>query len=214
MNPLTAKKAIEILNRRVKTIAKLFGTHSPEYEIITNFIADFDFYESGGVFKLRNTKANRAEYRRLIPAAKRIQKTHVKVLERKARKQWQQARAEDIDDSENFDDFNDFGDTEITDLATYNKWLSTFETYFESCYELATLEGYSRQPAYDRAEQLYNDKNAYNNTWNYFYNRGEFDDWKNKEETESVERAYAPDNNGELKERTYNSLDNIDIEGL
>ena len=214
MNPLTAKKAIEILNRRVKTIAKLFGTHSPEYEIITNFIADFDFYESGGVFKLRNTKANRAEYRRLIPAAKRIQKTHVKVLERKARKQWQQARAEDIDDSENFDDFNDFGDTEITDLATYNKWLSTFETYFESCYELATLEGYSRQPAYDRAEQLYNDKNAYNNTWNYFYTRGEFDDWKNKEETESVERAYAPDNNGELKERTYNSLDNIDIEGL
>ena len=214
MNPLTAKKAIEIINRRVKTIAKLFGTHSPEYEIITNFIADFDFYESGGVFKLRNTKANRAEYRRLIPAAKRIQKTHVKVLERKARKQWQQARAEDIDDSENFDDFNDFGDTEITDLATYNKWLSTFETYFESCYELATLEGYSRQPAYDRAEQLYNDKNAYNNTWNYFYKRGEFDDWKNKEETESVERAYAPDNNGELKERTYNSLDNIDIEGL
>ena len=214
MNPLTAKKAIEIINRRVKTIAKLFGTHSPEYEIITNFIADFDFYESGGVFKIRNTKANRAEYRRLIPAAKRIQKTHVKVLERKAQKQWQQARAEDIDDSENFDDFDDFGDTEITDLATYNKWLSTFENYFESCYELAVLEGYSRQPAYDRAEQLYNDKNAYNNTWNYFYKRGEFDDWKNKEETESVERAYAPDNNGELKERTYNSLDNIDIEGL
>lgn len=214
MNPLTAKKAIEILNRRVKTIAKLFGTHSPEYEIITNFIADFDFYESGGVFKLRNTKANRAEYRRLIPAAKRIQKTHVKVLERKARKQWQQARAEDIDDSENFDDFNDFGDTEITDLATYNKWLSTFETYFESCYELATLEGYSQQSAYDRAEQLYNDKNDYNTTWNYFYKRGEFDDWKNKEESESVERAYTPDKNGELKERAYTSLDNIDIEGL
>lgn len=213
MNPLTAKKAIQIINRRVKTIAKLFGVHSPEYELITNFIADFDFYESGGVFKLRNTKANRAEYRRLIPAAKRIQKTHVKVLERKARKQWQQARADEIDIDES-EDFEDFGDTEITDLATYNKWLATFDNYFESCYELAVLEGYSRQPAYDRAEQLYNDKNAYNNTWNYFYKRGEFDEWKNKEESESVERAYTPDNNGELKERAYNSLDNIDIEGL
>lgn len=214
MNVMNAKKAIEIINRRVKTIAKLFGTHSPEYEIITNFIADFDFYESGGVFKLRNTKANRSEYRRLIPAAKRIQKTHVKVLERKARKQWQQAQSDEIEESEDIEDFDDFDDTEITDLATYNKWLSTFETYFESCYELATLEGYSQQSAYDRAEQLYNDKNDYNTTWNYFYKRGEFDDWKNKEETESVERAYTPDNNGELKEREYTSLDNIDIEGL
>lgn len=177
-------QAIGVINRRAKTIFKLFGMHSDIYEEFTLEMAEYDFASSAkGVFKLKANKANKAEYRKLIAWAKRIKKIPYSVLKRKADK-----LKEQIKDNEPF--FDDIYDgEEIIDLNTYYKWLDGFRCFFESCYELATMNGYEGKAAYQYAKELYENENEYNKQWNYFYNSGAFDEFKEKEKLYTQEQV-------------------------
>ena len=180
---MTVLQAIGVINRRSKTIAKLFGTHSEIYDIFTTEMADYDFSSTAaGLFKLKANKANKSEYRKLIAWAKRIQKTPYSVLKRQADKLKQSIK----DDEPFFDDIYDA--EEISDLNTYYKWLNTFRDFFESCYELARMNGYEGAGAYHYAKELYDNPNEYNRTWNYFYSAGAFDEFKEKEKLYTKEQ--------------------------
>lgn len=166
-------QAIGVINRRIASTAKLFGTSSYQYESLTSIIDEKTAYRGlymnkNNVLQLSKSKAVQKNYRQLIAAAKQIQKTPIQVLQRQAAKL--------VEEREN-DDFYD--DTLIMDNATYYKWLQQFDTYFESCYTLAKMEGYSESgETYHRAKELYDDANEYNTTWNYFYQTGAFNEFK------------------------------------
>ena len=181
---MTVLQAIGVINRRSKTIAKLFGTHSEIYDVFTTEMADYDFSSTAaGMFKLKANKANKSEYRKLIAWAKRIQKTPYSVLKRQADKLKQS-----IKDSEPF--FDDIYDgEEIADLNVYYKWLNTFRDFFEACYELATMNGYEGSAAYQYAKELYDNENEFNTQWNYFYKSGAFDEFKEKEKEYTQEQV-------------------------
>ena len=81
-------KNIATINRRIKTTAKLFGTHSAEYEDITNrVLGDLEFTMKNGIHQIRNTAANRQSYQFISAQAKKIREMPVQVLQRKAKKQ-------------------------------------------------------------------------------------------------------------------------------
>ena len=166
-------QAIGIINRRIASTAKLFGTSSYQYESLTSIIDEKTAYRGlymnkNNVLQLSKSKAVQKNYRSLVAAAKEIKKTPIQVLQRKARK---------LQEERENDDFYD--DTLIMDNATYYKWLQQFDTYFESCYTLAKMEGYTEgDETYHRAKELYDDANDYNTTWNYFYKTGAFDEFK------------------------------------
>lgn len=176
---MTAKQAIEVINRRAETLSKLFGAHSNEFEQFSTEMAEYDIYtNSKGILQIRNTAENRQNYRQLTAYAKRVQKTHVKVLERKAKKQREEWEKEFQGESTYTQD------DEIADYNIYQEWLKGFDNYFESCYALAVLDGYGGKAAYDYADYLYNDIDAYTTEWNFYYNHGEFDYLKTKYEKE------------------------------
>ena len=86
-------KNIATINRRIKTISKLFGgVHSAEYEDFTARIADtLDIYTNkAGEIQIRNTAENRKRYQYISAAAKKIREMPVQVLQRKAKKQREQ----------------------------------------------------------------------------------------------------------------------------
>ena len=176
-------QAIGVINRRAKTIYKLFGMHSDIYEEFTLKMAEYDFKSTAkGVFKLNANKANKAEYRKLVAWAKQIKKTPYSVLKRQA-----DNLKKSIEENEPF--FDDIYDgEEIADLNTYYKWLDTFSTFFESCYDLARMNGLEGRGAYEYAKELYDNQNEYNKTWNYFYNSGAFDEFKEKEKLYTQEQ--------------------------
>lgn len=166
-------QAIGVINRRIATTAKLFGTSSYQYESLTSIIDEKTAYRGlymnkNNVLQLSKSKSVQKNYRQLVAAAKQIQKTPVQVLQRQAEKLRKERENDDF-----------FDDTLIMDNATYYKWLQMFDTYFESCYSLAKMEGYTEgRETYLRAKELYDDANEYNTTWNYFYKTGAFDEFK------------------------------------
>lgn len=196
---ITAKQAIEIINRRAVTLSNLYGKNSLQYH---GFMVDYSRYEmyenKSGVTVLRNTAENRKAYRQLTAAAKRIQKTPVQVEQRKAANYWKEVQKKYPKD----DNPELYEETDIIDREAWNKWLNTFSNYFESCYELATMNGYHGQEAYDYADYLYNDFNEYCKQWNYFYKSGAFDEYRTKYETEQFEQQYdINDITGEVTEK-------------
>ena len=192
---MTAIQAIKIINRRAKTLLKLFGANSDIYDAFSTVLTEFDFNENArGLFTLKNNALNRAEYRKLTAWAKRIQKTPYAVLKRKADKLKKQIE----DDAAFFDDIG--GDDDIKDLNVYYKWLSTFTDYFESCYELATMNGFQGYGAYEYAKELYDDRGEYVKQWNYFYNAGAFDEYKKNYEQDFIKRVNdIDDETGEMQ---------------
>lgn len=185
---MTAKQAIEVINRRAETLSKLFGAHSNEFEQFSTDMANYDIYTNNkGILQIRNTAENRKSYRQLTAFAKRVQKTNVKVLERKAKKQREEWEREFQGESTYSQD------DMIRDYNVYQEWLKQFDNYFESCYALAVLDGYSGKAAYDYADFLYNDADAYTTEWNFYYDHGEFDSLKAKYEEQQFYRENVID---------------------
>lgn len=167
-------KAIAAINRRAKLILNLYGENSEEYQLFTAKMIPYDIrIDKNGVVQIRDTKANRRNYRKLNAWAKQIKKRPAAVEKRRAEKRnqrYKDAREEIENDSEYGGDF--------LDRPTYEKWLSTFADYFSSCYELASREGYEGADALERADELYWNDEDYTNTWNAFYLEGEFEKYK------------------------------------
>lgn len=181
---MTAKQAIDIINRRAATMQRLLGAHSDEFELFSTDMTNYDIYtNSKGQLQIRNTAENRKDYRRLTAWAKRIQKTPVQVIQRQAAKKQQeyQEYVDSVDESD------------IINYDAYNRWIRDFKDYFESCYDLATRNGYNGKAAYDYADELYNDRESYVSTWNYFYKTGAFDEYKSKYEQQQFAQAYNID---------------------
>lgn len=197
---MTAKQAIEVINRRAETLSKLFGAHSNEFEQFSTDMANYDIYTNNkGILQVRNTAENRKNYRQLAAFAKRVQKTNVKVLERKAKKQREEWEKE-------FEGKSTYSqDDMIRDYNVYQEWLKLFRDYFDSCYTLAVLDGYSGKAAYEYAKFLYNDADAYTTEWNYYYDHGEFDSLKSKYEEEQFyrENVIDPDTGEVIPVNTY-----------
>lgn len=98
-------KNIATINRRIKTISKLFGYHSAEYEAFTTTVTEvFDLYQTAtGIVQIRNNKANRKNYQKLSALAKKVRNMPIQVLQRKAKQQ-----------REKFDDYREItGDYEL-----------------------------------------------------------------------------------------------------
>ena len=98
-------KNIATINRRIKTISKLFGYHSAEYEAFTTTVTEaFDLYQTAtGIVQIRNNKANRKSYQKLSALAKKVRDMPIQVLQRKAKQQ-----------REKFDDYREItGDYEM-----------------------------------------------------------------------------------------------------
>ena len=169
--------AISAINRRAKLIYNLYGEGSEEYQLFTAKMVSYDIrINADGVVQIRDTKANRRNYRKLNAWARQIKKRPAAVEKRNAARRDKQYR-DFVDDME-----TDTGETGgVLDRATYEKWLSTFSDYFASCYDLATREGYEGNDALERADVLYWNEEEYNNVWNNFYSAGAFADFMNAE---------------------------------
>ena len=115
------------INRRLKLVAKLFGTHSDEYEAITNQVFDkLDPYENtSGILLVKNTKENRAQYRTISALARQITSTPVQVLKRKADKQRKE-----------FEDYRETtGDNSLT-FEAYQYWAKELNDLKNEVYQL------------------------------------------------------------------------------
>lgn len=169
--------AISAINRRAKLIYNLYGEGSEEYQLYTAKMVSYDIrINNDGVVQIRDTKANRRNYRKLNAWARQIKKRPAAVEKRNAARRDKQYR-EFTDDME-----TDAGENGgVLDRATYEKWLSTFSDYFASCYDLATREGFEGNDALERADVLYWNDDEYNNVWNNFYSAGAFADFMNAE---------------------------------
>lgn len=184
-------KAIDIINRRADSIKKLFGEYSEEYDLIKAQMSRFDISinEKTGTVHIRNTKQNRTMYRQLNAMARRIKKTPITVVKRKAEKKkaaYEKARREYEDAyTESGEPLNG-----KLDQKTYNNWLATFEDYFASCYDLASMMGYASNEALEVADALYDDKQFYDDTWNQFYMAGAFDEFKDAAQTYDEQAFY------------------------
>ena len=125
----TSKTAANIdkINRRLDTIARLFGIHSDEYEQFTNEVFEniAPHQTTKGVLHIRNTKANRAQYRTISALAKRVDKTPVQVLQRKAQKQ-----------RKDFEDYRETtGDNSLT-FEAYQFWAKEINDLKSEVYQL------------------------------------------------------------------------------
>lgn len=113
---------IATINRRIKTVADLFGLHSAEYEAFTTKVIDnLEMYETKtGVAQIRNIQANRGRYQQIAAAARKIRETPVQVLQRKAKKlkeRFDDYREETGDYEMKFHDYTWFSN-EISDLSS------------------------------------------------------------------------------------------------
>lgn len=143
-------KNIAAINRRIKTISKLFGYHSAEYEAFTTTVTEaFDLYQTAtGIVQIRNNKANRESYQKLSALAKKVRNMPIQVLQRKAKQQ-----------REKFDDYREItGDYEMkfhdytwftnmtTDLAS--------EVYglIDTAYDMGIID--SGEDAYRQARSM------------------------------------------------------------
>lgn len=180
MKKTATARAIDVINRRAKLIYNLYGENSAEYQLFSAKMVSYDIrIDKNGVAQIRNTKANRRDYRKINAWSKQIKKTPAAVERRKAAKRnaRYQAFAEEVEDDTSGTEYGG----EFLDRATYEKWLSTFSDYFASCYALATREGYEGNEAMERADVLYWNEEEYADVWNAFYSAGAFADFMNAE---------------------------------
>lgn len=115
-------KNIATINRRIKTVANLFGLHSAEYEAFTTQVIDnLEMYETKtGIAQIRNIQANRDRYQQIAAAARKIRETPVQVLKRKADKleeRFDDYREETGDYEMKFHDYTWFSNN-VTDDAS------------------------------------------------------------------------------------------------
>lgn len=185
-------KAIAAINRRADSLRKLYGENSAEYGEFTARMSQYDlsFNEKTGTIHIRDTKENRAAYRQLNAWAREIRKTPIQVEQRKAAKKDAERRANDAF----FGDTDYSSNDDIANREVYNKWLETFSDFFESCYELAGLEGYDGEDALERALQLDDDREEYTRVWNGFYYSGVFKEYEESraDYNEQAAEQYAP----------------------
>ena len=183
---MTAKQAIDIINRRAATMQRLLGAHSDEFDLFSVEMGNYDIYtNSKGQLKIRNTAENRKDYRRLTAWAKRIQKTPVQVIQRQATKKHQEYQEYTESVAEN----------DILDYNTYYQWLKDFKDYQDSCYDLARREKPDGEvyEVLDLTKQLLSDREQYIELWNKFYKRGDFEKYKQAYEWEQFKQAYNID---------------------
>lgn len=184
---MTVLQAIAIINRRAKTLTKLFGAHSEIFEKFSTELGNYEvFTNNKGVLQLRKNAANRSMYRQLTAFAKRIQKTPYAVLKRKADKYKSMFENDDFFDSAGGDDSGDF-----INIDVYNRFLQDCATYFESCYNIAVLE--DADNPYERADYLYNNRNEYISAWNSLYKKGAFAEYEKQYNQQQFEQEYTID---------------------
>lgn len=183
---MTAKQAIEIINRRAASLQKMYGAHNEVFEQWSTQLTNYDIYMNNkGQLQIKNTAENRKQYRQLTAFAKRIQKTPIQVEQRKARKYWREVSEQMQQESEFFDE------NDIIDIETYNKWLGTFKDYFEACYELAVMNGaIESYEKYELADQFYNNRDLFVDSWYYLYKQGAFDEYATKYESEQFSQQF------------------------
>lgn len=197
MKTTKTAKNIQAINRRAATLAKLFGIESKEYQEFTARMAGTvgapDIYVNNkGIVQIRNTKSARANYRQISALSKRVKQTPTSVLKRKAEKQQQ-------DFYDEFEDFNDESENGFIDYNTYLKWLAQFDTYYDSCYELATMIA-SKDAVKYYADLLYENDGMYKDVWNNMYENGVFDAYKVHDDeytADEFNQEYSIDENGE-----------------
>lgn len=183
---MTVLQAISIINRRAKTLTKLFGAHSEIFEKFSTELTNYEiFTNKKGFMQLRKNAANRSMYRQLTAFAKRIQKTPYSVLKRKAEKYRAMFENDDFFDGVGGDDSGGFDNIDV-----YNKWLETCADYFDSCYNIARHWGLKGQPALEYAYVLYNDRDQYISDWNTLYQRGDFSEFEKQYNTEQFEQEF------------------------
>ena len=195
------KKAIEKINRRADTLARIYGRHSIEYENFTTRMAELvnsadDIYTTkSGFLHIRNTKSARENYRQITAFAKSATKTHVSVLKRKK-------KADDdffYDSTEDMQDSRHFINKEV-----YDSWVKQFIDYWYSCYDLAGLEGYTGKAKQERADELNADDDLYTEVWNAFYKKGAFSAYETKikeQNQQETEQEYEVNEGGYLTEK-------------
>lgn len=195
------KKAIEKINRRADTLARIYGKHSIEYENFTTRMAelvnsaDDIFTTKSGFLHIRNTKSARENYRQITAFAKSATKTPVSVLKRKK-------KANDdffYDSTEDMQDSRHFINKEV-----YESWIKQFIDYWYSCYDLAGMEGYTGDAKQERADQLNADGNLYVEVWNAFYKKGAFSAYETKIKEynqQETQQEYDIDEVGNMTEK-------------
>ena len=195
------KKAIEKINRRADTLARIYGRHSIEYENFTTRMAELvnsadDIYTTkSGFLHIRNTKSARENYRQITAFSKSATKTPVSVLKRKkkANDDFFYDSTEDMQDNRNF-----------INKEVYDSWVKQFIDYWYSCYDLAGLEGYTGKAKQDRADELQDNDNLYTEVWNAFYKKGAFSAYETKVKEynqQETEQEYEINEGGYLTER-------------
>lgn len=201
-------KAIAAINRRADSLRKLYGENSAEYGEFTARMSQYDlsFNEKTGSIHIRDTKENRAAYRQLNAWARQIRRTPIQVEQRKAAKKDAERRA----DETFFDDTDYTSNDDIANRDVYNKWLETFDDYFDSCYELAGLEGYDGEARLERAKVLDDYNDEYTRVWNGFYFSGVFKEYE-QARADYNEQAEAQRTNVEIDEDSGEALTNPDF---
>lgn len=197
----TTKKAIEKINRRADTLARIYGKHSIEYENFTTRMAelvnsaDDIFTTKSGFLHIRNTKSARENYRQITSFAKSATKTPVSVLKRKKK----------ADDDFFYDSTEDMQDNRhFINKDVYDSWIKQFIDYWYSCYALAALEGYDGQRLINRADELNEDDNLYAEVWNAFYQKGTFSAYETKVKEynqQETQQEYDIDEVGNMTEK-------------
>lgn len=179
MKRTATARAIDVINRRAKLIYNLYGENSAEYQLFSAKMVSYDIrIDKNGVAQIRNTKANRRDYRKINAWSKQIKRTPAAVEKRKAAKREKQYQDFVNDVADDYE--SEYGGN-FLDRPTYEKWLSTFSDYFASCYDLATREGYEGHDAMERADILYWNEEEYADVWNAFYSAGAFAEFMDKE---------------------------------
>lgn len=195
------KKAIEKINRRADTLARIYGKHSIEYENFTTRMAelvnsaDDIFTTKNGFLHIRNTNSARENYRQITAFAKSATKTPVSVLKRKK-------KADDdffYDSTEDIQDSRHFINKEV-----YDSWIKQFVDYWYSCYALAALEGYQGMQLQNRADELSENDDLYAEVWNAFYKKGTFSAYEtkvNEYNQQETQQEYDIDEVGNMTEK-------------
>lgn len=195
------KKAIEKINRRADTLARIYGKHSIEYENFTTRMAelvnsaDDIFTTKSGMLHIRNTKSARENYRQITAFSKSATKTPVSVLKRKKKS----------DDDFFYDSTEDMQDSRhFINKEVYDSWIKQFIDYWYSCYDLAGMEGYTGDAKQNRADELNENEDLYTEVWNAFYKKGAFSAYEtkvNEYNQQETQQEYDIDEVGNMTEK-------------
>lgn len=120
---------IKNINSYINKIGQFFGKNSPEYQNITNIIADFETYENKKEYvNIQNTPENRKQHQK-IRSIQHNKKSFSKLV-----KEFEKEVA---------DYYNDLSDAEkaYTDTRTFTEWFKKWRTTWneEEQYEVSKL---------------------------------------------------------------------------